>query len=262
MEHVPGNLSDLANRLNGLALQGTEQEKGNVHRDNNCPPELKSQSYLDREKTEVPCFSKTELQIKVVTEVTVKQVNKYKSLLLITNQMYPNIFRNSSVANTVDQFPKAHHTRNHRKPNTRDIPQSYSTDAHKTKETTNLPNILSTPQQYLLNEDKSVDSWIGKLDPCETGNLNTIVIRLTMAWLLQKNLSRIQITLFNGSPFTWVEFVTKFKDVVHDQSYLNNLQKLHYLQQYVTGEARRAIHGLSTNKRGYVLFLKRLRYTF
>ena len=42
MEHVPGNLSDLANRLNGLALQGTEQEKGNVHRNNNCPPELKS----------------------------------------------------------------------------------------------------------------------------------------------------------------------------------------------------------------------------
>ena len=28
--------------------------------------------------------------------------------------MYPNIFRNSSVANTVDQFPKEHHTHNHR----------------------------------------------------------------------------------------------------------------------------------------------------
>ena len=55
---------------------------------------------------------------------------------------------------------------------------------------------------------------------------------------------------------------TKFKDIVHNQSYLNNSQKLHYLQQHVTGEARRAIHGLSTDKRGYVLSLKRLKWTF
>ena len=124
MEHVPENLSDLANRLNGLTLQGNEQEEGNVHRDNNCPPALKSQWYLHREKTEVPCFSKTELQIKGFTKVTGKQVNKYKSLLLLTNQMYPNKFRNSCVANTVDQFPKAHHTHNHRNPNKWDIQQS------------------------------------------------------------------------------------------------------------------------------------------
>ena len=110
MEHVPENLSDLANRLNGLTLQETAQEEGNVHRDNNCPPELKSQWYLHRETTEVPCFSKTELRIKGLTEVTGKQVNKYKSLPLITNQLYPNTFRNSSVTNTVDQFPKTHHT--------------------------------------------------------------------------------------------------------------------------------------------------------
>ena len=74
MQHIQENLSDLANRLNKLALHGTEQEEGNVHRGNNCPPELKSQRYLHREKkknerieSEEPCFSKTELQIKGVT---------------------------------------------------------------------------------------------------------------------------------------------------------------------------------------------------
>ena len=99
---------------------------------------------------------------------------------------------------------------------------------------------------YLLNQDKSVDSWIDELDPCETSNLNTIVTSqdLTMAWLLQQNLPCIQILLFNGSPFTWVEFVTKFKDIVHDQSYLNNSQKLHYLQQHVTGECNPLIVNL------------------
>ena len=135
---------------------------------------------------EEPCFSKTELQIKGVTKVMEKQINKYKSWLLITNQIYPDTFRNSSVANTVDQFPKANHTHNHRKPNTWDIPKSYPTDTHKTKETKNLPNILFTPQQYLLNQDKSVDSWIDEIDPCETSNLSTIGTSqdLMMTWLL------------------------------------------------------------------------------
>ena len=49
---------------------------------------------------------------------------------------------------------------------------------------------------------------VDELDPCETSNLNTIVTSpdLTMAWLLQQNLPRIQVPLFNGSPFTWMEF--------------------------------------------------------
>ena len=82
-----------------------------------------------------------------------------------------------------------------------------------------------------------------------------------MTCLLQQKLPRIQIPLFHDSPFTWVEFVTKIKDVIHDQSYLNISQNLHYLQQHVTGEARRAIHGLSTDNTGYVLSLKRLKCT-
>ena len=250
VEHVQENLSDLVNRLNGLTLQGTEQEEKDLHRDNNCPPELKSQWYLHREKTEVSGFSKTELQIKRVTEVTEKQINKRKSLPLIINQIYPNILRNSSVANTIDQFPKAHHTHNYRNPNTWGIPQSYPTDADKTKTFINLPNISSRSQEYMLDQDKTVDSWIDELDSCETSNLNTIVPSqdLKMAWLLQQNLPCIQIPLFNGSPFKSVEFVTNVKDIVHDQGYLNNSQKLHYLQQRVTGDSRRATHGLSTNK--------------
>ena len=43
--------------------------------------------------------------------------------------------------------------------------------------------------------------------------------------------------------------LTKFKDIFRDQSYLNNLQKWRYLQQHVTGKAKRSIHGLSTDKR-------------
>ena len=106
---------------------------------------------------------------------------------------------------------------------------------------------------------------MNSLGLCKASNFNTIATSqdLTMTWLLQQNLPRIHIPLFNGSPFTWVEFVTKFKDIVHDQSYLNNSKMLHYLQQHVADEARRAIHGYEDmSKRGYVLYLKRLEYTF
>ena len=50
-----------------------------------------------------------------------------------------------------------------------------------------------------------------------------------MTWLLQQNLPRIEIPTFNGSSFKWVEFVIKFKEIVHILVYLNNSQNLHYL---------------------------------
>ena len=41
-----------------------------------------------------------------------------------------------------------------------------------------------------------------------------------MAGLLQQNLPRIEIPTFNGSPLKWVEFVIKFKEIVHNHVYL------------------------------------------
>ena len=57
-----------------------------------------------------------------------------------------------------------------------------------------------------------------------------------MGWLLRQSLPRIRIPLLNSFSFTWVKFVTKCKDIVLDQSYLDESQKIHYLQEHVTGE--------------------------
>ena len=57
-----------------------------------------------------------------------------------------------------------------------------------------------------------------------------------------------------------MEFMIKFKEIVHNHAYLNYSQKLHYLQQHVSGIAKRAILGFSSDKRGYILSLKRLKY--
>ena len=83
-----------------------------------------------------------------------------------------------------------------------------------------------------------------------------------MAWLLRQNLPRTEISTFNGSPLKWVEFVIIFKEIGHNDVYLKNSQKLHYLQQHVSGIAKRAILGFSNDERGYILSLKRLKYEF
>ena len=76
---------------------------------------------------------------------------------------------------------------------------------------------------------------------------------ITMAWLLQQNLPCTEIPTFNGSPLKWIEFVIKFQKIVHNHV---------YLEQHVSGIAKRAILGLSSDKRGYILSLKRLKYKF
>ena len=77
---------------------------------------------------------------------------------------------------------------------------------------------------------------------------------------LQQNLPGIEIPTFNGSSLKCMEFMIKFKEIVHNHAYLNYSQKLHYLQQHVSGIAKRAILGFSSDKRGYILSLKRLKY--
>lgn len=42
-----------------------------------------------------------------------------------------------------------------------------------------------------------------------------------------------------------VEFAIKFKDVVHNQSFLSDTQNLIYLHQHLTVEAKRAVQGLA-----------------
>lgn len=85
---------------------------------------------------------------------------------------------------------------------------------------------------------------------------------LTLAWLLQQNLPWIKILKFHGLTSIWVDFIIKFKDIFHYQNYLTNNKKLHYLQQHVTRETKRAIQGFENDRRGYILLFKKLKYIF
>ena len=83
-----------------------------------------------------------------------------------------------------------------------------------------------------------------------------------MAWIAQQSLPRSKIPHFDGSPLTWVEFVVRFKDLVHDQTYLTDTQKMAYLIQHLEGEAKCACQGFTNDWLGYVMALKRLKYMF
>ena len=61
----------------------------------------------------------------------------------------------------------------------------------------------------------------------------TSMDHLPMSWLMQQNLPRMQIPVFDGSPTKWLDFVVKFKDLVHDLQFLTNTQRMTYLLQHL-----------------------------
>ena len=85
---------------------------------------------------------------------------------------------------------------------------------------------------------------------------------IAMGFFIQQSLPRLTIPVFNGSPLIWIEFVTRFKDLIHDQPYLTILRKSTLLLQHLEGEAKRSVQGYPNDANGYVLSLKRLKFLF
>ena len=112
-----------------------------------------------------------------------------------------------------------------------------------------------------------VDSWIDdlQLNRCNTqrswtqGGVNNDVM---MAWMVQQHLPKAELPTFDGAPGDWVDFITKFRDLVHQQEYLNDGQRIRFLLQQLKGEARRAVKGFANDTKGYVLALQKLKYLF
>ena len=109
-----------------------------------------------------------------------------------------------------------------------------------------------------------VDSWIDVL------TVNDIVARpdpnaeneIAMGFFIQQSLPRLTIPVFDGSPLVWLEFVSRFKDLVHDQPYLTVLRKSTLLLQHLDKQAKRSVQGYPRDANGYVTSLKRLKFLF
>ena len=83
-----------------------------------------------------------------------------------------------------------------------------------------------------------------------------------LAYLAQQHLPKPQLPCFDGSPLLWVEFIVKFRDIVHRQQYLSDVQKSQLLLQHLRGDAKRAVKGYANDVSGYVLSLKTLKHLF
>ena len=92
--------------------------------------------------------------------------------------------------------------------------------------------------------------------------LGGIGTNTAMAWLVQQGLPQAELPKFDGSALKWVDFITKFRDIVHNQDYLNDTQRHLYLTQQLIGQAERAVKGFASDSRGYVLSLQRLKFYF
>ena len=110
---------------------------------------------------------------------------------------------------------------------------------------------------------RSLDQWIDELDP------NNLIIQDTsdsrniqMELLIQQRLPRQELIVFSGEADKWIEFASKFYDIVHKQPYLDSFQKHTYLTQHLKGEALKSIEGFSNDNQGYVNSLKKLKYLF
>ena len=83
-----------------------------------------------------------------------------------------------------------------------------------------------------------------------------------MAWLVQQYLPKVQLPTFDGAALDWVEFIVKFRDVVHNQPYLSDNQRNQLLLQHLREEAKSAVKGYANDPHGYVMSLKTLKYLF
>ena len=132
-----------------------------------------------------------------------------------------------------------------------------------------MPGDSSTPTSIgvLENTQDSVDGWIDDLDTnrhvSNPGfSLHGMSQEVLLTYFIQQQLPQITLPKFSGKPEDWVDFIVKFRDLVHKQPILTDSQRNQLLHQQLEGEANRSVKGYATDSRGYVLALKRLNYLF
>ena len=81
-----------------------------------------------------------------------------------------------------------------------------------------------------------------------------------MSFFVQQSLPRMEIPEFDGSAALYIEFMTKIKDLVHDQPFLSDIQRSTQLLQRLKGEAKQAVRSFSQDWFGYVSSLKKLKF--
>ena len=80
--------------------------------------------------------------------------------------------------------------------------------------------------------------------------------------MAQERLPKPQLPYFDGRSLLWGVLIVKFRDMIHRQEYLSDIQRNQMLLQQLRGDAERAVKGYANTMNGYVIALKTLKSLF
>ena len=97
----------------------------------------------------------------------------------------------------------------------------------------------------------SVDAWIDTLnllvEPFLTGPFTASVTSVDITMHVYQQLPKFEVSKFDGSPIKWIDFIVKFKDMVHDKLPLNWAQRRLYLIQHLFGEPKLSVEAFTND---------------
>ena len=77
-----------------------------------------------------------------------------------------------------------------------------------------------------------------------------------------KDIPNIRFPKYDGSPLTYVEFVERFKLLIHDKPHLSDDVRMAQLKAHLVGKAERVISGLGSSGSMYATVLKTIKERF
>ena len=117
---------------------------------------------------------------------------------------------------------------------------------------------------------EAFDAWIDKLVPgVETrlqmgkqGNSSDHLVQAIVRIESERDLPKVDLPVFDGSPIIWPRFVEQFHVQVHCRPGLPDARRMDLLQSHIKGEARLMVQGLGYSGNNYAQALQELKRAF
>ena len=110
----------------------------------------------------------------------------------------------------------------------------------------------TTHTQHITESISNKEEDMRDEDSPSSANLSTVGQRPAV------KLPKLEIVKFRGDYTKWQSFIDRFKAAIHSSETLSNIDKINYLQCYVTGDALNTIEGLSLMNDNYIKALELL----
>ncbi len=120
---------------------------------------------------------------------------------------------------------------------------------------------------YNLSSPQPFDSWIDDLSEFTETTITANDSEMSIAEALykleaSKDIPTIKLMKYDGSPLTYVEFIDRFKLLIHDRPHLSDDVRMAQLKMHLVGRAERVVSGLGSQGTMYATALKTIKEYF